>query len=103
MIVDVFTAASSTLELMIFTFYAYLESVLFSTVSFLRDTVGGSTGIEIVCEDDFAYCTKTERIERCLSKNDDSINLWELRELALSDGGLLEGRSHLLLVVLNAI
>lgn len=92
MIVDVFTAASSTLELMIFTFYAYLESVLFSTVSFLRDTVGGSTGIEIVCEDGFAYCTKTERIERCLSKNDDSINLWELRELALSDGGLLEAK-----------
>ena len=31
--------------------------------------------------------TKAERIDRCLAQN--PVDLWELRELALSNGGLL--------------
>lgn len=31
--------------------------------------------------------TKEDRIEACLSRN--PVNLWELRELALSKGGLM--------------
>lgn len=39
--------------------------------------------------------SKVQRIEDCLGRLN-SVDLWELRELALSDGGLLNGKFHTL-------
>lgn len=90
MIVDTSTAFTS-LELILFTLYAYLESVLYS-LGFYSKRDNASIE-EVVCDDEVDFQTKTERIERCLRTNK-YVDLWELRELALSDGGLMRGRFY---------
>ena len=95
MIVDIISAVSNCLDLIVLTVYAYIESVLISVgLNFFRrsgkNNNTSSIGRKTACEDDEVDClTKTERIERCLGTN--PVDLWELRELALSDGGLLRG------------
>jgi hypothetical protein len=46
-----------------------------------------SSSLLLRLEDDIT--SKTDRIEACLSSQNDSVDLWELRELALSKGGLM--------------
>jgi hypothetical protein len=96
MIVDT-SAVSDCLELIVLTVYAYIECVLISLgLNFFKRSGNNknnasSIGRETVCDDDEVEClTKTERIERCLGTTN-PVDLWELRELALSDGGLLRG------------
>jgi hypothetical protein len=101
MIVDT-SAVSDFLELILLTVYAYIESVLISIgLNFFKrsgNNNASSIGKETVCDDDddVDCLTKTERIERCLGTTN-PVDLWELRELALSDGGLLRGMYDLLI------
>jgi hypothetical protein len=51
-------------------------------------------GIELTLRDNskaFNYQEKAKRIEECLGET--RVDLWKLRQLALSKGGLLEGKS----------
>lgn len=41
--------------------------------------------------------SKTQEIRRVLSEP--TVDLWRLRELALSDGGLVNGRSHVIIIM----
>mmetsp|Transcript_53743 Transcript_53743/g.61124 ORF Transcript_53743/g.61124 Transcript_53743/m.61124 type:complete len:514 (+) Transcript_53743:116-1657(+) len=88
MIVDT-TAALTYMELILFTLYTYLESVFHSLGLYFK--CDNASIEEIVCDDEVDIQTKTERIERCLRTNK-YVDLWELRELALSDGGLLRAK-----------
>jgi hypothetical protein len=45
-------------------------------------------GLVTAAEEDLSFQEKATRIEACLAQV--PVNLWELRELALSKGGLLE-------------
>ena len=84
MIVDT-SAASACVELICLSLYAYIESVL-KSLGIRRD----ATVANEIVHDEADFQNKTERIERCLGTSN-PVDLWELRELGLSDGGLLGG------------
>ena len=84
MIVDT-SAASGFVELVCLSLYGYLDTLL--------KTLGVRTARDAVTESAAGYATpenKVHYIETCLATRN-SVDLWELRELALSDGGLLKG------------
>jgi hypothetical protein len=77
MIVDTSTsAASAFVEFIYFSLYGFIDSFL-KTVGIRRFSVA------------------SKHIENCLGTID-SVDLWELRELALSEGGLLQGMFYAL-------
>eukprot|EP00537_Pseudo-nitzschia_pungens_P011722 CAMPEP_0172389478 /NCGR_PEP_ID=MMETSP1061-20121228/6358_1 /TAXON_ID=37318 /ORGANISM="Pseudo-nitzschia pungens, Strain cf. pungens" /LENGTH=521 /DNA_ID=CAMNT_0013119649 /DNA_START=12 /DNA_END=1577 /DNA_ORIENTATION=- len=87
MIVDA-SAASACLEFLCSSFCACIESFLVS----LGIRNGHWCAEECWHNDNELEClrNKTDRIERCLfAASSNSVDLWELRELALSDGGLV--------------
>ncbi len=84
MIVDT-SAASAFVELVCLSLYGYLDTLL--------KTFGVRTPRDAVTESSAGYETpetKVYHIEACLATRN-SVDLWELRELALSEGGLLKG------------
>ena len=84
MIVDT-SAASACLELIGLSLYAYIEFVL-KSFGIRRDATVANEFVR----DEADSQNKTERIEKCLGTSND-VDLWGLRELALSEGGLLQG------------
>lgn len=82
MIVDT-SAASECLELICFSIYACIESILISL-----GIQQGATIADTISHEKVDCQNKTERIEICLGTSS-PVDLWELRELALSEGGLL--------------
>ena len=84
MIVDT-SAASECLELICFSIYACIESILISL-----GIQQGATIADTISHEKVDCQNKTERIEICLGTSS-PVDLWELRELALSEGGLLRG------------
>ncbi len=84
MIVDA-SAASAFVELVCLSLYGYFDSLL--------KTLGVRTARDAVTESTRGYANpgdKIHHIEACLGTRN-SVDLWELRELALSEGGLLQG------------
>ena len=83
MIVDT-SAASALVELVCLSLYGYFDS--------LMKTLGVRTVRDAVTESARGYANpgdKIHHIEACLGTRN-SVDLWELRELALSKGGLLQ-------------
>lgn len=88
MIVDTSTstsAATAFVEFLCFTLYGYIDSFL-KTVGIRRFSVAAN---ESACGNVDSR-NKSKHIENCLGTID-SVDLWELRELALSEGGLMQG------------
>ena len=77
------SAASALAKFICVSFCEYIDALL--------KAIGIRRRITAVAnENDVNSWNKINRIETCLGTTD-SIDLWELRELALSDGGLLQG------------
>lgn len=87
MIVDK-TAVSNFVEYLCLAFYGYLGS-LFQSLG-IRLKLAASNEPSSAKND---ARSKVQRIEDCLGRVG-SVDLWELRELALSEGGLLNGELH---------
>jgi hypothetical protein len=87
------SAASAFAQFIYLCCCGYIDSLL-NIVGIRRVSAGAN---ESACND-ADYSNKSKRIERCL-ETIDSVDLWELRELALSEGGLLQGVFRLCLFV----
>ena len=87
MIVDK-TAVSNFVEYLCLSFFGYLGS-LFQSLG-IRARLAANNEPSSAKKDDR---NKVQRIEDCLGRVG-SVDLWELRELALSEGGLLNGELH---------
>jgi len=61
-------------------------------VQIVRRCVFAVFGIDLLCEKpkEFSYEEKAKRIEECLGE--EQVDLWRIRQLALSKGGLLEAK-----------
>jgi len=89
MIVDTSTstsAATAFVEFLCFTLYGYIDSFL-KTVGIRRFSFAAN---ESACGNVDSR-NKSKHIENCLGTID-SVDLWELRELALSEGGLMQAQ-----------
>lgn len=84
MIVDT-SAASAFVEFVYLSIYGYIDSFLKS----LGIRCVPALGNEYAC-DNVDSRNKRKHIQNCLGTLG-SVDLWELRELALSEGGLLQG------------
>lgn len=84
MIVDT-SAASAFVEFICLSIYGYIDSFL-KTLGIRRVPALGN---EYAC-DNIDFRNKRTHIQNCLGTLG-SVDLWELRELALSEGGLLQG------------
>ncbi len=82
------SAISAFVEYLCLSFYGYISS-LFQSFG-IRSLI--ATRKEPSSEKNDAR-DKAQRIEDCLGRHN-SVDLWELRELALSEGGLLNGELH---------
>jgi hypothetical protein len=88
MIVDTSTSTSAPaafVEILCFALYGYIDSFL-KTVGIRRFSVAATESTS----GNVDSRNKSKHIENCL-ETIDSVDLWELRELALSEGGLLQG------------
>ena len=88
MIVDT-SAATAFVEFLYLSLYGYIDS-LFKTLGIGPALAAAN---ESAC-DQLDSRNKLKHIQNCLGTID-SVDLWELRELALSEGGLLEGVFYL--------